>query len=355
MAYSSIAQSYLSTMVGITTLQANLQPPTVIAAKTDYFGTRITLWFSLPLNSSISITNHFTISTIGDTTPFKNVASYSYTTSSYSLSLTLDTPIANTGSTVSIGYDGLGVLNSTFGFSTAAFQDYPVSNLLHNSSLINGIYNVKLNGTASSYSSFNAPSGTTNWNVLNFTPYTTNSISTLVNSNGITSQLSFSLPSGSGANPQAAILTNIVSGGNSDFPSWSVGSGEIQNSALSFGNWSRYCFHNLDTTKKYVIKFFPTSYNAGGTASMDVDINNSFTENTQIVVTNNTNTTYTVYNIPTCTIKTVSGITWTPTPSPTTNFTTPSVVLNTCVSNNGNKHSSIICAIILYEINNESN
>ncbi len=355
--YSPIASGNLSGFVGITTLAINFQSPSVIAAKTDYFGTRVSLFFDIPLSANMLIDNNITIYDSNNGDPrIISVSSLNYDSMNYKLELNLSSNIEYSTSTILIGYDGAGTLFSQYNIPVLAFEDYPVVNNYLAASLISNRYKVSLNNNSSidpDYEPFNVPEEDGTWNqFISQNGYVDN----IIDANGDVSSVTFGKIkhsvkwNGLTADPGSAGKTNrsfIVD----EFDTWVNGAGGQVNAFLSLGSIAQsVSFHGLNPDKDYMIKYMATSSGYNSRESYIKEYLN-YEEKRIIDISNNVSKFFMTSKIDTV----IAPIT--PTSAISTSFSLPSVFLGfqSVISGTAaQRETGYITAVILIEVNKES-
>lgn len=356
--FSSIATGSSSGIIAVTTLESNFDAPTVISAKTDYFGSRISLFFDVPLNPSIVIAQNITIF---DGMNITSPQSIEYVSNDNRLILNLPANIASSAYNVTVGYDGLGVLKSMFNTPVNAFSDLTVVNNLNNSNLITNEIKVSFNAdsaVSSTYLPFDVPANETTWNQLNHTASTSHFKPNLVDSNGeITSisvsALRFSSTTASNSiscTPQAMDLSgrSVAIG---EFPSWAIGKGKGILTNMTYPMCTQYIgFHGLDSNKKYFIKQLITSKTITSSPVIVEQLSNFNSTATN---------TYNVYQNTTTVYSTGVINQFVPTNSLTgtvTGYSSNSILSGYRIASNtdGARNPALLCAIILCEVTNEN-
>lgn len=355
--FSSLATGTLSGFVGVTTLAANMNAPQILAAKTDYFGTRISLFFDMPLNNNILITSNITVF---EGASLKTPSSISYIDATNQIIINLVNPIT-TNDTVLIGYDGNGLLSSKFGTPVSAFTDMVITNNLNNESLITSKIKVKYNVDSvatPSYAPFDVPVEEPTWNLFVHVPSTSSYKQYLVDDSGeqtdiVTSVLRFNATVSSNqisVSPQAMELTSrSVAVG--EFPAWAIGSGRGILTNMAYPACTQYIgFHNLNPNKKYFVKQLITSKTTAASPVIVERLHNFISTPVETInVYGNTTTVYSSGLIPQFTPS--NSLTGT-----VVNYNTSSILLGYRIADAsaGTRNPAALCACILCEVSDES-
>lgn len=357
--FSSLATGTLSGFVGVTTLAANFNAPQILAAKTDFFGSRISLFFDIPLNNNILITSNITII---EGVTLKTPSSVSYVDANNQLIINLTSPIT-TSDTVLIGYDGNGLLSSRFGTPVSAFTDMVVVNNLNNETLVGNKFKVKYNADSAvtpSYAPFDVPLDETDWNLFvhvhvsatsSYKQYLKNDLG--VETNITASALRFNSSTASNqinTVPQAMELTsrNVAVG---EFPAWAIGSGRGILTNMAYPNCTQYIgFHNLDPNKRYFVKQLITSKTTAASPVIVEQLNNFVTTpNKTLNVYGNTTQVYSTGLVP----QFIPSNSLTGT---VVDYNTSSILLGYRIADAsaGTRNPAALCAVILCEVADES-
>lgn len=358
-AYSNLSTSIYSVIVSSTTLESNLLPPTLYSAKTSYSGDRISLFFDLPMSSSMSFLGNMTIyeSGVTGTTityPIKLPVSVEFDSTENRVGIYLDNPIESELSDIRIGYDGNGILNSSWGIGVESFEDFTVTNNVNSESLVSETIYVTYNGDSDldvKYEENNVPVDSL-WNmfvITSGTEYTGN----LENSDNNTSEVTTSsvrMSQPSSSIPQGP-TKRVISDDTGTFPSWVKSSGINITEYLPTDTRVRLVFHNLNPKLKYNFELFASRVFNTDISNLEVYANFGDTPLSSKNVTSNYNESIFINGI------TPTSDTYT---TPTDGvvipgWALPKIFIDLKILEDGNKQSCTLGGIILREITNESN
>lgn len=280
-AISNFGNSTLSGALGITTAEANLDPPVPIYAASQFYGDELDIYFNIPVNVITSVVNNFTVFESGASVPIKNIDEITVSPSNPNMiTIKLSTPIEDADNTVLVGYDGLGSLQSDFTVGVEEFEDYPVLNLTNSDTLVQTKVSISMNGSASGPGgAFDdaRPTPGSNWNeaATDDTTSTTYIFDNLIDGEGNPTDIVLYMPRKN--TTPVLILGTAVSLGNSPsegpiFPEFAKLTGHQGSGFMPESGFARYSFQNLNPDSKYRFTIFANS-SAGSDKFVNLRVN----------------------------------------------------------------------------------